>query len=75
MDGKLDPEAIKAEMNAIAGLLENRYKVLYPVGEGLMRPRGNPEYYERLRRELEVAPERGMVGKWAGKLKGWVRMG
>ncbi|TGZ83941.1 hypothetical protein EX30DRAFT_338526 [Ascodesmis nigricans] len=69
-----DEEGIKVEMNCLASLLEDRYKSLYPVNPAMMKPKGNPEYYENLREEIRAAPDRGLMGRLAGKVKGMVRM-
>lgn len=41
--------------------------------ESLMKPAGQPGYYEAFAKEIERAPGRGLVGRWVMKLKGMVR--
>jgi len=40
----------------------------------MLRPKGNPEYYEKLMKELEAAPERSWLGSKINAWKGWIRM-
>jgi cytochrome b pre-mRNA-processing protein 6 len=52
-------------INALYSLLENRYSKRYPTSPALLRPQSNPEYYERLMREIEEAPKKSWLrAKW-----------
>ncbi|KAH0610023.1 uncharacterized protein H6S33_012569 [Morchella sextelata] len=71
---KFDEGRAAREINALGSLLEDRYRKKYPVSDRILKPRGNPEYYDNLIKELEQAPGRSW---WETKLnawKGYVRM-
>ncbi|SCU90000.1 LAME_0E06590g1_1 [Lachancea meyersii CBS 8951] len=46
-------EAIQEQSQALNNLLNNKYKNYYAVGEKLMKPQGNPHYYQRLMDEID----------------------
>lgn len=46
----------------------------YPITEKLLRPKGNPKYYENLLKELEKAPERSWLQAKLNSWKGYIRM-
>ncbi|CEP61573.1 Cbp6p LALA0_S03e05886g [Lachancea lanzarotensis] len=46
-------EALQEQTHAVNDLLNNKYKNYYSVGDKLMKPQGNPEYYQRLMDEIE----------------------
>ncbi|KAL0636995.1 hypothetical protein Q9L58_003977 [Maublancomyces gigas] len=62
------------ELNALQTLLENRYLNMYPITETLLKPKGNPNYYENLLKELEKAPERSWLQAKMNSWKGYIRM-
>lgn len=46
----------------------------YPLGDNMLHPKGNPEYYDKLMKELHTAPERSWLGGKLSSWKGWIRM-
>lgn len=46
----------------------------YPVTERTMRPLGQPDYYEKLLKELDIAPKRTWLQRQLNSWKGWIRM-
>ncbi|KAA8910893.1 hypothetical protein FN846DRAFT_904663 [Sphaerosporella brunnea] len=71
---KFDAARIQNEMNILGNLLENRFKATYPIGDNMLHPKGNPEYYDKLIEELEAAPQRGWLMNKLSSWKGWIRM-
>lgn len=71
---KFDAVRVEREINVLGGLLEDRFKKRYPLGENMLRPKGNPEYYERLMKELRAAPERSWLQRTLNSWKGYIRM-
>ncbi|ESZ96798.1 hypothetical protein SBOR_2799 [Sclerotinia borealis F-4128] len=61
------------QVNALYSLVENRYRIKYPLTSKIMKPASNPTYYEDLIKELEEAPHRSwfqqQVNKWKGALR------
>ncbi|KAI5854653.1 hypothetical protein BZA05DRAFT_392161 [Tricharina praecox] len=71
---KFDAVTVKREINALAGLLEDRFMKQYPLAENMLKPKGNPDYYDKLMRELDAAPERSWLGTKMNAWKGWIRV-
>ncbi|KAI5790222.1 hypothetical protein EDC01DRAFT_788493 [Geopyxis carbonaria] len=63
------------EANVLAALLEDRFKTTYPIGENMTRPKGNPEYYEKLMKELDSAPQRSWLATQLNSWRGYIRFG
>jgi hypothetical protein len=40
----------------------------------MLHPKGNPDYYDKLIKELEVAPQRNWLSNFLSSWKGWIRM-
>ncbi|KAF1956817.1 hypothetical protein CC80DRAFT_548305 [Byssothecium circinans] len=61
------------QINALYSLLENRYSKKYPLSEGVLRPKSNPEHYVRLMEEIERAPGkswvRAKIDEWKLKIR------
>ena len=55
-------------------LLENRFAKDAPLAPAVRRPASDPEYYDRLLRELAEAPNRGWFSNLVKRVKGSVRM-
>lgn len=49
---QFDQFEIKQQMNSLNNIINNKYRDYYKVGDKLLRPAGNPEYYERLLNEI-----------------------
>lgn len=49
---QLDSFAIKEQITSLKNVMNNKYRDYYQVGDKLMKPAGNPEYYERLLNEI-----------------------
>lgn len=69
------------EINAIGGLLTNKFARKYALPDaldskcgGIMTPRSNPGYYDALLKDLEQVPSRTLLDKVAIRLKGLIRM-
>ncbi|KAF2155319.1 hypothetical protein K461DRAFT_319745 [Myriangium duriaei CBS 260.36] len=63
-----------SEVNALYSLLENRYSKLHPIPEAMMAPKSDPEYYTRLRQQLDETPNRSWFSDLARRLGGMVRL-
>ncbi|KAL8679256.1 MAG: hypothetical protein Q9186_004447 [Xanthomendoza sp. 1 TL-2023] len=61
------------QVNVLYSFLENRYGKKYPLSDRIMKPLSNPEYYEKLEKELEEAPKRSFFGRLINSWKGFVR--
>ncbi|SCU97318.1 LAFA_0G10902g1_1 [Lachancea sp. 'fantastica'] len=46
-------ETLQEQTHAVNNLLNNKYKNYYAVGDKLMKPQGNANYYQRLMDEIE----------------------
>jgi cytochrome b pre-mRNA-processing protein 6 len=64
-------QGLGADEEAMVRLMR---EIQYPVGENMLRPKGNPEYYEKLMKELDVAPQRNWLQSKLSSWKGWIRM-
>lgn len=62
-----------SQTNALYSLLENRYLTANPTPPSLRKPSSDPEYYDRLIRELEEAPSRSWFGGLIKRIKGGLR--
>ncbi|KAK0516983.1 hypothetical protein JMJ35_000138 [Cladonia borealis] len=68
-----DEQGQLEQVNVLYSLLENRYKKKYPLSEKMMRPASNPDYYDKLVKELDEAPNRSRFQSWLNKWKGFLR--
>ncbi|KAF2219420.1 hypothetical protein BDZ85DRAFT_285264 [Elsinoe ampelina] len=62
------------EVNALYSLLENRYTKASPFSSEMMRPKSDPDYYNKLEKELEATPSRSWFGKVFNRVRGLVRL-
>ncbi|CAI6338507.1 unnamed protein product [Periconia digitata] len=62
------PAQETAQINALFSLLENRYTAKYPLSADVLKPKSNPEHYERLMEEIERAPGKTW---WQAKVDEW----
>ncbi|KAF8477279.1 hypothetical protein BDZ91DRAFT_708977 [Kalaharituber pfeilii] len=73
-NAKFGNSDMQAQVKALEGLVENSWLKKYPITDRTLKPASKPEYYEKLRKELEEAPGRswlqGLVNSW----KGYIRM-
>ncbi|CUS21992.1 LAQU0S04e05710g1_1 [Lachancea quebecensis] len=46
-------EAIQEQTKSLNNILSNKYRDYYAVGDKLLKPQGNPAYYQRLMDEIE----------------------
>ncbi|KAF2011758.1 hypothetical protein BU24DRAFT_426856 [Aaosphaeria arxii CBS 175.79] len=69
----LNADAELANINALYSLLGNRYSNLNKLSPGVLKPTSNPEYYDRLMREIERAPTKSWfqakVDEWKMKIR------
>jgi len=73
----LSPEQAQAELrnvNALYSLLDNRYQKKYPLSPKILAPQSNPNHYNDLIAELEVAPNRSWFENFMASFKGKIRM-
>lgn len=47
--------------------------IQYPLSEKMLKPPSNPEYYERLIKELDEAPRRSWLQSKLARWKGFLR--
>ncbi|PSN62891.1 hypothetical protein BS50DRAFT_603497 [Corynespora cassiicola Philippines] len=70
---KLDPALEKANINALFSLLENRYSKKYPITQDVLKPKSNPEHYDRLMEEIARAPTKSWlsakIDEWKMKIR------
>lgn len=45
-----------------------------PLPDSMMRPKSDPEYYDRLRKQLDETPERSWFSNFARRLGGMIRL-
>lgn len=64
----------QASLDAMFGLLRNRYLQRYPLPAKLRRPASNPDYYENVMREFQEAPNRSFMEKIKKRLAGMFRL-
>ncbi|KAF8245121.1 hypothetical protein K440DRAFT_634930 [Wilcoxina mikolae CBS 423.85] len=64
---------VQKEIDILGNLLEDRFKKAYPLKENMLRPKSNPEYYEKLLKELDAAPERSWLESKLNFWKGLIR--
>jgi cytochrome b pre-mRNA-processing protein 6 len=63
--GPLDARQELRNINALYSLLDNRYSKLHPTSPAMLKPRGNPEYYDKLLADIKEAPNRSWLkAKW-----------
>ena len=41
----------------------------------MLRPKSNPDYYDKLLKELDQAPQRGWLQSKLNSWRGWIRLG
>ncbi|KAF8536134.1 hypothetical protein BDD12DRAFT_852447 [Trichophaea hybrida] len=70
---KFDANTVQKEIDILGNLLEDRFKKAYPLKENMLRPKSNPEYYEKLLKELDAAPERSWLESKLNFWKGVIR--
>ncbi|CCX09296.1 hypothetical protein FPQ18DRAFT_336129 [Pyronema domesticum] len=70
---KFDQALIEKEINVLGNLLEDRFKKAYPVSDTMLKPKSNPEYYEKLLQELDEAPSRSWWQAQINSWKGYIR--
>jgi len=70
----VDAASGEQEANAAYLLLENDLRNRFPLSKKIMRPASNPEHYERVAREVDEIPTRGMLDRVWKRLSGMVRM-
>ncbi|PWW78117.1 hypothetical protein C7212DRAFT_363058 [Tuber magnatum] len=71
---KFNEEYEKRQLNALSSLLEDRYKKMYPITDHILMPKSQPDYYNKLLEELDVAPKRSWFGRQLNSWKGWIRL-
>lgn len=49
---KISEQDLKLQYISLRDLVNDKFKNYYKLGDKLMRPKGNPEYYERLMAEI-----------------------
>ncbi|SCU82236.1 LADA_0C03928g1_1 [Lachancea dasiensis] len=49
----LTVEAIQEQNQSLGHILNNKYRDYYSTGDKLLKPQGNPQYYQRLMDEIE----------------------
>ena len=49
---QLTAEAIQEQTSSLNNILSNKYRDYYAVGDKLLAPQGNPNYYRRLMDEI-----------------------
>lgn len=64
----LDMRVELANVNALYLLMENKFSKKYPISQEVLRPKSNPEHYDRLMEEIERAPQKSW---WSAKLDEW----
>ncbi|KAL5598309.1 hypothetical protein BROUX41_003632 [Berkeleyomyces rouxiae] len=71
--GVIDEATEMKQVNALYSLLEDRYRVRYPLVGRILEPRSQPTYYADLLREIDEVPTRSwftrFVTRWAGAFR------
>lgn len=67
------PEADRAEINAAYLLLDDTFEKAYKLSHRMMQPASDPAYYERLGKEIEEGPGRGVWSRLGKRLQGMIR--
>ena len=70
-----DPSSqTSTEANAGYLLLDNTFTTRYHLSDKIMKPASDPGHYERLAREIEEGPKRGVLDRVWKRVSGMIRM-
>ncbi|EER23339.1 hypothetical protein D8B26_001438 [Coccidioides posadasii str. Silveira] len=68
-----EPLLSSQNVNALYSLLENRYQKKYPLPNSLRYPASQSDYFDKLLKEFEEAPQRNWLGRLGKKFGGILR--
>ncbi|KAL1852684.1 hypothetical protein Plec18167_009610 [Paecilomyces lecythidis] len=63
----------QSSLDALSSLLEDRYARRYPLPAKLRRPASDPDHYDKVVQEFELAPSRDWWGRVTTKMRGLFR--
>ncbi|KAF8424114.1 hypothetical protein EV426DRAFT_600631 [Tirmania nivea] len=67
--------SLDVQVKALEELTTGKFAKKYPLSDKTLRPPAMPDYYERLVREMEEAPQRSWLQRMLNSWKGYIRMG
>ncbi|KAF8449690.1 hypothetical protein BGX38DRAFT_546130 [Terfezia claveryi] len=73
--GAFGKSPLDVQVKALAELSAGKFAKKYPLSDKILRPPAMPDYYERLVREMEEAPQRSWLQRMLNSWKGYIRMG